>query len=665
MKEKMSKIPGVKKLEKFKKELRGSFGRFKTDHSYQIYYLSTNVPVDEVNELSTASELFGTEKIEFEELIQRDIDQNRVRKIANEYLSKGQGRVVFFPPLLACVVLIDDSGHLKKQYSDVNYETLINSETDKTMRTTWDRDGFQLDLPEAEEDASEKKILWEGSEHYFYDFAATLRVNSKRAKLVVLDGQHRLEAIRLLMKNADQRKIIEGIEIPICVVWAPEAVASVESNENMMQDFRELFVRVNSEPQKVSGHFITLLKDDSYSAMTLRRLADYWKSLDSPGKWNRLHLLEWNTRENESIDKRTREFSLTTVSIVAKVLEDHLYKSGAAPDILRLEQSSAAFAAVDPEFSWDGVVDRAQKSKIDDIVKSHIDQFLVPALDILFRTPSPYMRLEHSLGEGFSRLHSKVTENNSSFIGLKALLNSYIYKEVEMHEDSAKAAYVDFKAWVGIDTNDRIYFLSAFQQGLLRFWLSVSAALKPIGIDAKVSALISVRALEKLVFSQKIRFLSSERKYTRRTLWKNENVNFSTTWAKTAWADLIGTSLIHKEVRSEILMALKNDYHVHTDQLGELDVELTRLGYQFGGNYGLRLRDELIKETRQALLDFFGDEKAAQLNALRASSNDSDRKEFEAAIKKKAESRFIDAMTELADQLEIKTADLIRNADVS
>ncbi len=97
----MSKIPGVKKLAKFTKEVRGSFGRFKTDHSHQIYFLSTSVPVQHVSELSTAGELFSSEKIKFEELIQRDIDHRRVQKIANDYLSKGAGRVVFFPPLLA------------------------------------------------------------------------------------------------------------------------------------------------------------------------------------------------------------------------------------------------------------------------------------------------------------------------------------------------------------------------------------------------------------------------------------------------------------------------------------------------------------------------------------------------------------------------------------
>jgi hypothetical protein len=661
----MPKIPGVKKLVKFTKEVRGSFGRFKTDHSHQIYFLSTSVPVEQVGELSTASEIFSSEKIKFDELIQRDIDYRRVQKIANDYLSKGEGRVVFFPPLLACVVLVEDDGVLKKQYSKIEPELIDDPELGSMLRTTWDVDGFQLDLPEADSESSERKIEWEGGTKHFHEFAATLRLNPKRAKLVVLDGQHRVEAIRLLQKNVEQQQIIAGIEIPICVIWAPAAVIEDGNNENMARDFRELFVRVNSEPRKVSGHFITLLKDDSYSAMALRQLADRWKALDEPGKWSRLHLLEWNTREDERVDVRTRDFSITTVSIVARVLEEHLFTAGVAPELLNLEQSSANFEGIDPEFSWDGVVDSTQTLAIDNVVKEHIEKYLVSALNTLFRKPSPYAKLETSLGEAFGKLQAKVAENNSSFIGLKALLKSHIYREEEMFEESARAAYVDFKSWIKTDPNDRIYFYSVFQQALLRFWIRLSAVLKPYGVAADASASIAVSALEKLVFVEKARYLGAERRYTRRTLWRNENVNFSAAWAKSAWSDLVGTSLLHKDVRNEVLKVLATQYKVQPDDIKDADEQLGYLGYSFAAPYSAKLFDELVKETRQALQDFFGEEKAAQLRALKASGKDADKKDFESQIKKKAEARYEEALKELADQLKIKTADLLLNADAS
>lgn len=658
----MSKIPGVKKIVKFTKEIRGSFGRFKTDHSYRIHYVSTSIPVDDIDDLSTASELFSPDKIEFEELIQRDIDHSRVKKIANDYLSKGQGRVIFFPPLLACIALIDDDGGLKKQYSNVSNSLVKDTDVGPVLRTTWDVDGFELDLPEADSDSSDRTIHFEGQEHFYYDFAATLKFNPKKTKLVVLDGQHRLEALRLLRKNGDQNAIIAGLEIPVCVIWAPEAVGDQESNENMTQDFRELFVRVNSEPRKVSGHFIILLKDDSYSAMAIRRLADKWKATTASNQWSRLHLLEWNTREDERVDVRTRDFSITTVSIVAKILDEHLFSQGVAPDLLNLESSEVEFEKIDPNFSWDGLVDRTQKTKIDDLVKKHIDQILVPALDFLFRSPTPYRRLENSLDEAFKRLQEKVGENNSSFIGLKSILNSYIYRDEEMFEESARLAYVDFKKWIDVDQSDRIYFFSVFQQGLLRFWLNVSALLKPIGITADASALIAVTALEKMVFQTKERFLTSDRRYTRRTLWRNENVNFGSTWAKNAWADLLAASLLHGETQNSILKSLIEILGKDNLQSDEIVLQLNRVGYKSLSNYATRLKDELLKETKQeqGLVDFFGEDRAAQLRALRETS----RTEFDLIIKKKTDTRFQEAMSELADQLKLKTDQLLKNLDV-
>lgn len=661
----MPKIPGVKKLIKFTAEVRGSFGRFKTDHSHKIYFLSTSVPVERIGDLSTASEVFSSEKIKFEELIQRDIDQRRVQKIANEYLSKGEGRVVFFPPLLVCVVLVEDDGTLKKQYSDVEAQVVEDPESGPLLRTTWDVDGFQLDLPESDAESSEREIDWDGGKRHYHEFAATLRLNPKRAKLVVLDGQHRMEAIRLLQRNTEQQKIIAGLEIPICVIWAPEANAKSGSAENMAHDFRELFIRVNSEPRKVSGHFITLLKDDAYSAMTLRQLADRWKLVDEPGKWSRLHLLEWNTREDERVDVRTRDFSITTVSIVAKVLEEHLFGAGVAADLLNLEQSAPQFEALDPTFAWDGIVDVTQRSTVDKVVKEHIERHLVASLDILFRLPTPYAKLESALGFAFEKLQTKVTENSSSYIGLKAVLKSYVYREEEMFEESVRSAYVDFKSWIKIDPADRIYFYSVFQQAILRFWIGLCGVLKPHGVSAEACASIAVSALEKLVFSEKARYLNVERKFTRRTLWRNENVNFNASWAKTAWSDLVGASLLHKDVRGEIVKQLVSGYELDEDAQKDADAALMQAGYVFAGRYGAKLHEELIKETRQALPDFFGDERAAQLRALKASGKDVDRKEFEATVRKKAEARYEEAMKELADQLKIKTVELLLSTDAS
>lgn len=660
----MAQVPGVKKIVKFSQELRGGFGRFKTDQSFQLHYLMTSVPIQDVSQLSTASELFRLETIDFEELIQRDIDHKRVQKIANDYLSQGQGKVIFFPPLLACVVLLENDGSIKKKYDGIIRES-VDDDGVPAYRTTWDGDGFQLDLPIGDADSCTRQISNGGTPQYFHEFAATLKLNPKRAKLVVLDGQHRLEAMRLLRRNPEQKGILEGIEIPICLVWAPEASAASSNDEDMVRDFRELFVRVNSEPQKVSGHFITLLKDDSYSAMATRQLASMWKSLTVPNGWTRLHLLEWNTRENERVDTRTREFSITTISTISKTLEDHLFGVEAAPDLLNLEDRKQDFLSIASDFSMSGISDRTQSTGVNNIVKEQINKILIPALDVLFRTATPYQKLEKSVDKAFLFLQQKVDENNSSFIQLKANFSRYIYKSDEMFEESAKAAYVDFKNTVVIDQAEKVFFYYAFQQALIRYWIGIATILKPFSIDAHQAAKTAIAGAEEFCFKNEVQFLIGERKYTRRMLWKNANVNFDSKWAKKAWLDLLCASLLNKNVCAAMVKHLEKDAKLDKQSLSAIGEHLKKLGEKSACEYLSKLKDEFLKETKQSLGEFFSEERANQLRSMKESGHEADRGKFEAAIREKTDSRVREAMEELADQLLISTEELQRIVDAA
>jgi len=660
----MALLPGIKKLVKFSQELRGGFGRFQTDHSYRLHYLMTSVPIQEIGQLSTASELFRLETIDFEELIQRDVDHSRVQKIANEYLSQGQGKVIFFPPLLACVVLLENDGSIKRKYDGVNYESVIEGDY-PVFRTTWDDDGFRLDLPVGDADSCTRQIKSNGDTYYFHEFAAVLMLNPKRAKLVVLDGQHRLEAMRLLRRNPEQQHILEGIEIPICLVWAPEAMVTAGNDEDMMRDFRELFVRVNIEPKKVSGHFITLLKDDSYAAMVIRQLANKWKDLTEPGGWSRLHLLEWNTREDERVDVRTREFSITTVTVVSKALEDHLFRAEAAPDLLNLDDREQDFILASPDFAWSGLLDKTHNSAIDIIIKEQIDEIMVPALDILFRAATPYLKLEQSVNLAFQFLQQKVDENSTSFVQLKANLGRYVYRDEEMFEESARAAYVDFKKAVVIDPVDRVFFYSVFQQALIRYWLSIATILKPFSLDAHQAATITIIGLEEFCFKSEAQFLNGDRRYTRRMLWKNGNVNFGSTWSRKAWLDLLGSTLLNSKVRAAMVHYLDKSIGLDKTTLKAITEQFKVSGERFVADYLLKLKDEFLKETKQSLDEFFSEERSNQLRLLKVSVNEVDRKKFEIAVQEKADGRVLEAMAELADQLLLSTEELQRTVDAS
>ena len=70
----------------FEKNIRGTYGRFATNESYQLNYVLSAIPISHVDHLVTATEAFDISKIDFEQLIQRDIDYERVEDIVKNYL---------------------------------------------------------------------------------------------------------------------------------------------------------------------------------------------------------------------------------------------------------------------------------------------------------------------------------------------------------------------------------------------------------------------------------------------------------------------------------------------------------------------------------------------------------------------------------------------------
>ena len=94
----------------FNKHIDGVHGQSRTVESHSIEYLLTTLPIgDAVHDLATAIDALVYEKLEFSQLIQRDIDIKRVDKqIIDGYLKHSRNRVVFFPPLIVALVHITD-----------------------------------------------------------------------------------------------------------------------------------------------------------------------------------------------------------------------------------------------------------------------------------------------------------------------------------------------------------------------------------------------------------------------------------------------------------------------------------------------------------------------------------------------------------------------------
>lgn len=96
----------------------GSYGKFSTKTSYPIEYILTSLRPDQLSEYLTFAKDVRPKEIDFDLLMQRDLDEDRVRNEIAPYLDpdtytdpknpdSSLPRALFFPPLLVAVAPVE------------------------------------------------------------------------------------------------------------------------------------------------------------------------------------------------------------------------------------------------------------------------------------------------------------------------------------------------------------------------------------------------------------------------------------------------------------------------------------------------------------------------------------------------------------------------------
>lgn len=390
----------MKKISEFKPfnfEKSGAFGRFVTGNSFPIEYVMVNFSSFELSKLTFARDI-RPDKVDFDLLIQRDIDEDRVRDKIEPYLYQKStdkeviSRAAFFPPLLAAIIPTDNNKMLE-YYPDE--KGALDGEKGEYLVREW-ANLFKLKyFTEKNESAYQVDTYIDSSLTQIGIDTSTVNLelylsegSEAGARLVVIDGQHRLFALKeLYSKN---HKLIENLLMPICILFPPYCTKKREIDNGtklptVPEIFRHLFVDVNSTMELVGGHFNILLSDETIPNLTCRRfckavLED--KNLDAEG----LSVIEWNTKKAKDKTFIKREYSLTSIGIIEEALRDNF---NTATSIKHLLVTSSKEQELYPEdadpIEYRNPINHndftlAQKATIENL----IDENLVPCLIEIF-----------------------------------------------------------------------------------------------------------------------------------------------------------------------------------------------------------------------------------------------------------------------------------------
>lgn len=241
-------------------------GGFGVSDGILAYYCS--IPVQFLqSDISTFEQLTEDKSWPVSQLIQREIDRNRVREISKSYILKNDLHVKYFPPLTVAILPRDSDGAIAKEYA-------YSTEADQNARMQIYRGSDLANLPKAEShflnsaNSSVLKGLYLLNVSVPFDYNV-LCWEKDKYYFVVIDGQHRFEALL----DSMQRESLVGNFLQDVVFLDLSRVVH-KTGESPVRAVRKVFLDINREAQRVTPVRQILMDDKDLAALLVQAIVN-------------------------------------------------------------------------------------------------------------------------------------------------------------------------------------------------------------------------------------------------------------------------------------------------------------------------------------------------------------------------------------------------------
>jgi hypothetical protein len=582
-------------------ELIGNFGRFVSGQSYPIEYLMTTMTMSEVIKYLRFAREIQMDQIDFDLLMQRDIDEGRVEVEIMPYLQPDQlieaTKPLFFPPLLAAVVPVVENriqnfyGALQvldtdSQYAGKQWKSHFKLEAKRSAGS----EGLPVVLDNEDLRIKSKQAILS---------LRTTEMHADGVTLIVIDGQHRLMALKRLW--SEHREKVRNMVVPVCIMYPPNSYgreAGDKLTPAVPRVFRELFVAVNSTMRQVGGHFNILLSDRTIGDIACRQFCE--SVLSKYGKEG-LAFVEWNTRNKKEAFNLTKKYTGTTIGIIFKGLEENFKADSIVYHLLNIVAGAedlfpegADLEDYFPKIKWDKF-SYAQSSAIQIRAK----KFISPLLMRLYFESAPFMELRKIFEDELATLTSEVKSGGKFGLAAQAVIQRLVeYKPFDEKNLSFNSRWVDFEVSVNskLESSDfRILTYALFQRSLFQ----VAAIFIRIGMGCNVSVEASFDGFLELinrVFNRDPKFFDPRRQYMQFTAFTAQMRIRTREQTKHAFRDLIISNLLIDEIRSAVIDVSFRSAHSARD----IDDYMSKIAFEAAGATIRRYREERTREFKKA-----------------------------------------------------------------
>ena len=375
----------------YDRSIPGVYGEFGAGAATQAFYIQSALTPAQLSWVSLISEIAGSETWPVRDLFQREVDSERVTSGLLPYLQDAD-KIKFFNPLTLTVLPMDASGQrVLKEMPEVE-------------------DG-PVELDGRKWQSLERSDLYRLRWIHDHPEFAVLDWNDARSKLVAIDGQHRLSALKRLLRDADAAAHTDLMEwrIPIVIVSFRSRDGERVGPSSVLEVVRSIFVYINTEAKEINRAREILLSDESINAVCTQELLDRSHRNDvlpatdrAPG---RLPLLFYDWRGEERGGKRyPSPAAVKSIEEVHDWLEYFILGEDFSDD------QKGAFRATGPKHPLHGAFYEGKLSHADsDVIREHSKDIL-DSLSFLLEEFAPY----HSYVTTLRELEAKYMDEEAA-----------------------------------------------------------------------------------------------------------------------------------------------------------------------------------------------------------------------------------------------------------
>lgn len=331
----------------YNQQINGVFGEIGGAGNARLMYVQTALSFDDLKLITLVADIKGSEKWPVRELFQREVDHERVKKDLVPYFTS-KDKIKFFNPITLVLLPLGDDGKVISENKFLQKKRI--------------------------QEANDEYFSYENDEYYrFMEFAdnpafSFVEWNDKKVKLVAIDGQHRVSALKVLAEDAISRGIGDW-KIPV-IIACPKKFQENVASDPILTIVRSIFVYINNNAQAINLSRGVLLDDHQLWSVVTQELIQACHDNDLSQVKNPsippLLFFDWRGLEEKGEKNESLTSVLTTIEI-CRLFESYMF-----PEDYDFTRARNFLNAEDNEIKVSRPMETTDTKKVREIIKIEI-----------------------------------------------------------------------------------------------------------------------------------------------------------------------------------------------------------------------------------------------------------------------------------------------------